>query len=57
MTIRELAAYLLLAGIAVAFLIAWRIAAVRRRRDRRSEHLRNDLGGRDRSPEKRPGRE
>jgi hypothetical protein len=60
MTNRELAAYLLVAGIAFAFLIGWRIASVRRRRDRRSQHSRIDLIGRDishgKAPESRPGR-
>ena len=45
MTGRELAAYLLLAVMAFAVLVGWRVAAWRRRGERRSGYAQMDLVG------------
>ena len=52
MSNRELAAYLTPSGMVLAVLIGWRVAALRKRRERRSGYSHIDLVGRGAFPAK-----
>ncbi len=54
MSDRELAAYLIASAMVLAVLIVWRIAALRKRRERRSGYAHIDLVGRGAFPGKTP---